>query len=106
MLTMILETLRGLAGGNGLADRYTYGDVYGLWYRLNESVLGGGKEWEGMSISRAETRTDGKDGVVLRDTAQGKIGAGCALEHNVRCRSLAGFEVGRCRGCFGLSEQQ
>lgn len=41
MLTMILEMLRGLAGGNGLADRYTYGDVYGLWYRLNESVLGG-----------------------------------------------------------------
>lgn len=59
-----------------------------------------------MSISRAETRTDEEDGVVLRDTTQGKIGVRCALEHNVRCRSLAGFEVGGCRGCFGLSEQQ
>lgn len=59
-----------------------------------------------MSIFKAESRTYREDGVVLRDTTQGEIGLGCALEHNIRCRSLAGFEVGGCRGCFGLSEQQ
>lgn len=44
----------------------------------------GGEGAEGISSSRAEARTYGEDGVVLWDTTQGKIGVGCAQEHNIR----------------------
>ena len=62
--------------------------------------------WLGTERLRAEPRTDGEDGVVLRDTAQGEIGVICALKYKIRCGTLAGFEIGGCRRCFRLSEKQ